>query len=141
MSNGGKTFQSIFGKFFRDTEFYDLIGAERFDQISRRAECDHFPMIHDGDAIAETRRLFHIVSRQKNGAATGAKFFDDVPERETRLRIEPGGRLIKKQQLRIAYERTGNSESLFLTTREFADTSVTFLFQRDSMNNFIDVVT
>src|SRR6185503_6707569 len=139
MSNGGKTLQRIFCKFLCDTEFYDLIRSERFDQISRRAERDHFSMIHDGDAIAETRRLFHVVSRQKNCAATGAKFFDDVPERETRLRIEPGGRLIKKQQLRIAYERTGDSESLSLTAREFAYTRVSFLFQRDSTNNFIDV--
>src|SRR5690349_19772656 len=114
MINCWKTRQRLVCKLARDTEFDDLIRAERFDQLSGRSERNDFSVIHDRDAVAETRRFFHVVGCQQDGTATGAKFFDDVPQRETRLWIEPGGRLIQKQQLRIAYERARNCEPLFL---------------------------
>ena len=97
-------------------------------------------MVHDRDAIAEARGLFHVVSCQKSCATTGAKLLDDVPQRETCLWIKPGGRLIEKQQLRIADERTSNSESLFLPARKLADSRVSFFFERDGVNNFVDAV-
>src|SRR5689334_15078739 len=97
MTNCRQPFHRIVCKFFCHTELNNLISAERFDQLRRCPECDHFSMVHDGDAIAEARRFFHVVRGQKNGAATSAKFFDDVPERETRLRIESRGWLVEKQ--------------------------------------------
>src|ERR1044072_9540578 len=104
MIDSGKLLQLIFCKLLCDTELDDLIGAERFDQLGRRAECDHFSVVHDRDAIAETRRLFHVVRRQENRVAARAKSLDDVPERQARLRIEPGSWFIEKQQIMIAYE-------------------------------------
>src|SRR6185369_733967 len=98
-------------------------------------------MVHDRDAIAETCRLFHVVSGQKNRAATRAKFFDDVPKRQTRLRIETSRRLIQKQELRIAVERTFNDESLFLPTRELTHARVSFLLERDGMNHLVNIMT
>src|ERR1043166_1103610 len=115
MIDGGELLQRIFCKLMRDTELDDLIGAKGFDQLGRRAERDHFSVVHDRDAVAETRRLFHVMCRQENRAAARAEFLDDVPEREARLRIESGGRFIEKQQLRIAYEGTCHCESLLLS--------------------------
>ena len=81
------------------------------------------------------------MSCQKNRATTGAKFLDDVPQRETCLRIKTSGRLVEKQQLRITDERTSDGESLFLTAGEFANARVSRLFECDGMNNLINVVT
>src|ERR1051325_6553761 len=92
MIDSGKLLQRIFCKLLCDTELDDLIGAERFDQLGRRAECDHFSVVHDRDAIAETRRLFHVVRRQENRAAARAKSLDDVPERQPCSRTWRGAR-------------------------------------------------
>src|SRR6185503_18151322 len=56
-----KSLQRIFCKLLRDTEFYDLIGAERFNQLGRRSECDHLPVVHDRNAVAKTCGFFHVV--------------------------------------------------------------------------------
>src|SRR5689334_11194351 len=98
-------------------------------------------MVHDRDAIAESRRLLHVVCGQKHRAATRTKFLDDVPQRKTCLRIETSRRFVQEQKLRVTNERARNGESLFLTTREFAHTCVSFLLERDSMDNLINIVT
>ena len=46
---------------------------------------------------------------------------DQVPQMPPRLRIEPGGRLIEKQQLGIAHQRAGHGQPLLLAAREAAD--------------------
>src|SRR6185295_1779126 len=98
-------------------------------------------MVHNRDAVAETCRLFHVMCCQENRAAAGAEFLDDVPQRKSCLRIETCSRLVEKQEFRIADERTGNGESLFLAARKLSDSSVPFLLERDSVNNLVNVVT
>src|SRR5678815_628995 len=115
MIDRGKMLQRIVSKFLSGAEFNDLISAERFDQLGGCPERNDFSMVHDRDAITEARRFLHVMSRQQNRPTTRTKLFDYVPQRETCLWIEPGGRLIEKQQLRITDERTGNGEPLLLT--------------------------
>src|SRR6185503_3387918 len=107
----------------------------------RCAECDHFAMVHDRDTVAWACRFFHGMRCQEDRAAARAEFLDDVPQRKTRLRIETCSRLVEKQQFRIADECTGNGESLFLTTRELSDSCVPFLFERDGVDNLVNIVT
>ena len=102
MSNGRKTSQRLVSNWVCDPEFYDLIRAQRFNQLERRTECDDFPVVHDRHAIAKTRRLFHVVSRQEDSAASRTEFINHVPQRQAGLRIQTSGRLIQKQKFRIA---------------------------------------
>jgi hypothetical protein len=67
------------------------------------------------------------VCRQEYGSTTLAKLIYNVPERETRLRFKTRSWFIKKQQLRIADERTSHGESLFLTAGQFSYPRVLFL--------------
>src|SRR6185369_10244108 len=78
--------------------------------------------------------------RQQDRAAARAKLFDNVPQRQTRLRIESGGWFVEKQQLRIADEGTGDRESLLLSAGQFADAGVAFFFEGYGVNDFVDVV-
>src|SRR5262249_13001170 len=102
-----------------------------------RAKRDHLPMIHDGDAVAQAFRFVHVVSRQQYGTALLTERPDDVPELPTRLRVEPGCRLVEEQELRIANQRAGDREALWLAAGELADPCFGFLFERDAGNGFV----
>jgi hypothetical protein len=80
------------------------------------------------------------VRRQQNRAAARTKLFDNVPQRQPRLRIETCGWFVEKQQFGIADEGASDRESLLLSAGEFADTGVSFLLERHGLNDFVDVV-
>src|SRR5687768_14956046 len=104
-----------------------MVGAERLHQHARRAEGDGAAMIDDGDAIAQTLGLLHVMSRENDGASAGAKDADELPELSARLRIEARRRLVEKQKLRIADERAGERETLLLSAGQRADARPRFL--------------
>ena len=52
-----------------DRELDDVLGAERGDQLARRAERDDLAVIHDRDAVAQPRRLLHVVRGEQHRAA------------------------------------------------------------------------
>ena len=141
MTNCRKPRQRIFRKLARDTEFDDLVGAERFDQLGGRSERDHFSMVHDRDAVAETRRFFHVVGCQQDRCRHRRGIFRRCPTTRdaladrVRWSVRPEtaapDRLRAHKQLR----------ALFLSTGEFAYARVSFFFQPDRLNNFIDAVT
>ena len=72
---------------------------ERRDELSRRAERDQLPLIHDPDAIAQGVRFVHVMRGDQNRAALFAEPLEHRPQLTTRLRIETGRRLVEKQQL------------------------------------------
>jgi hypothetical protein len=90
----------------RDREFDHVLGAERRDQLARRAERDHFAVVNDRHTIAELSRLLHVVGRQENRAPSCLETFDDPPGLAPRLRVETCRRLIEEQELRISDQRT-----------------------------------
>src|SRR5581483_8748061 len=49
------------GRAVGDRELHDVLGAERSDQLERRAERDHFAVIDDRHAVAENLGLVHVV--------------------------------------------------------------------------------
>ena len=53
-------------------ELDDVLGAERANELARRAERDDPPLVDDGDAVAERLGLVHVVRRQEDRAALGA---------------------------------------------------------------------
>ena len=109
-----------------DIELDDFMCAERLDQFRRRAQCDDLAVIHDRDAIAESRGFFHVVRGHQHGASARAKLLDHFPEVESRLWIETGGRLIEEENVGIVDQRASDAESLLLTTRQAANAVVAF---------------
>src|SRR5688572_33408664 len=69
--------------------------------------------------------------RQQNGPSTLSKSRHDLPQLQTALRVEPGRRLVEKQNLRIADERAGHRQPLLLPTGELADARVPLLFESE----------
>ena len=51
-----------------ERELHDVLGAERGDQLERRAQRDHLAVIDDGDPVAEPLRLVHVVRREQHRA-------------------------------------------------------------------------
>jgi len=69
----------IDGSFRPDRELDDVFGAERGDQLARRPERDDLAVIDHGHAIAQARRLFHVMGREQHGPAPGLEALDDLP--------------------------------------------------------------
>src|SRR6516225_3338935 len=73
-------------------EFDHVRSTEPLDQLHRRAFGDDLTVIDDGETIAETLGLVHVVRGQENCAAIVLKVAHNVPELAAALRIEAGGR-------------------------------------------------
>jgi hypothetical protein len=69
---------------------------------------------------------------QDDRAPTAPKFFDHLPEFQTRLWIQSGCWFIEEEEVWIAHQSARNSQALSLAAREFTDTRVTLLVQFDN---------
>lgn len=65
--------------------------------------------------------------------------FNKVPKTLPRLRIEPGGGLVEKQNLRIVEQRDGQQQTLALPAGEFAIVAIEQLFQRADLNHLVEI--
>ena len=95
-----------------------MFSANGGDQLLRSAQRDDAAVIHDGDAVAQALGLIHVVRGENDGAARLLELVDQVPQMAARLGIEAGGRLVEKQQLRIADQRAGHGQPLLLPAGE-----------------------
>ena len=121
--------QRFLSNFTAGAKFDDLFRTERSDECGRCIERDDASLIHDGDAVAQTRRLFHVMRGQNNCSAARAKLLDDVPEFEPRLRVEPRRRLVEKKNVWIARQRARQREPLLLPSRQLSDACAALLPQ------------
>src|SRR4051812_21054371 len=96
-------------------------------------------MVDDRDTIAKALGLFHVVCGEDDRAALGLEFRDQLPQLAARLWVEACRRLIEEKELRVADERAGDRESLFLTTRQSADSRGSLLAELDLIYDFADV--
>ena len=74
--------------------------------------CDDLPVVDDDQPLAERVSFFHVVRGQHDRFAELVVFANDLPEQDARLRIEPGARLIEKQNLRIVHHGAGDRQAL-----------------------------
>src|SRR5579871_585318 len=107
-------------------ELDHMMSAKPLDQIRGGALGDDLTVVDDGQAVAETLGFIHVMRRQQDRAAVALKGADDVPELATALRIEPGRGLVKKEDLRIANQRSRYGETLALSAGEFAHPGIGF---------------
>src|SRR5947208_8669958 len=113
--------------------------VDGFHQLPRRAQRYHPTVIDDCDAIAKTLCFFHVVRRQHDRPALVLKLRDQVPELPARLRIEPGGGLVQKEEMRVPDESAGHSQTLLLSAGEISDTCRAFFAELDLVDDFADV--
>jgi len=121
----GKREESILAQHRIRCEFDDVCRVERRDQIRGRAERDQASAVDHGNPVAEAFGFVHVVRRQQDRSAVRAELGDVLPELQAALRIEPGGRLVQEEDLRVAYECACDCEALSLSpeslpTRAFA---------------------
>src|SRR5687768_11032183 len=118
-----------------------MVGAEGLHQCAGRAKRNGAPVVDDRDAVAQTLGLLHVVRRQDDRATAGAEHADELPKLPARLRIEPRGRLIEKEELRITNERARECETLLLSAGERSDTRARLLFELHERDHLRDVPT
>src|SRR5207302_10449459 len=67
------------------------------------------------------------------------QFLDDVVYFSPHLRIEPGSRLVEKQDLGIVDESHGKGQALLLSTRELAVKGIALFFQTEALEQLLRV--
>src|SRR5688500_6330963 len=92
--------------------------GDRLDQLVRRSVRDDVSVIDNSHAIAESSRFVYVMRREKNRSPRRPEFLDQRPELAARLWIETGGRLIEKEELRIADHCACNCKTLLLSAGE-----------------------
>src|SRR5262245_10877972 len=115
----------------------DVFAAQPMDQFARRAQSDDLSMINDRHPVTEPLGFIHVVRREHDRAAAGLVGADDIPELPSRLRIESGRRLIEKQQLWVADERTSDRQPLLLPARKLDDPGTRLFFERHAADGFL----
>lgn len=95
-------------------------------------------MINDDYFVTEPVRLFHVVRGQHNGLSLGTNALNQVPEIAPRLRIQPGGRFIKKQDLGIIDHGYREQQPLPLATGKPSGILMTELLQRAEPAQTVD---
>src|SRR5689334_11003261 len=68
---------------------------------------------------------------EQDGASLPFKLLDQVPKLAAGLRIEAGGGLVEKEEIRIADECAGEGQALLLSAGQSADARVGFFFELD----------
>src|SRR5258708_14314330 len=111
------------------------MGAEAVDELGRSSVSDDPAVIDDGEAVAETFGFVHVVSGEQDSAPFFLEDADDVPELAAALGIESGGRLVEKEDARIADQGSGDGEALLLAAGKFADPGVGFFSEFQFFEN------
>src|SRR5690606_454599 len=74
--------------------------------------------VEDGDAVSVTLGLLHQVCRQQYRLPTCTDAAHEFPDGASCLRIEAGGQLVEKDDVRVVDERQGDEQTLLLSTRQ-----------------------
>ena len=93
---------------------------------------------HEYDLAGEPTRLAEIVRRHHDLDAGLRDRADDVLDRLGGRRIEAGGRLVEKQDLRIAGERPRQRQALLLAPRQPAGGPVGDVQEADPRQELVD---
>ena len=78
-------------------------------------------VVDDRQAVAELVGLLHVVRGEEDGLALLVELAEDLPQRETALRIEAGGGLVEEQRGRTVHDRPRDHEALRHAARERGD--------------------
>ena len=82
-------------------------------QRTRRAFRHDASAIEDGQPVAQPLGLIHEMRRQQQRFALCHQAFEAFPDQMPRLRIEPGGGFVEKQQIRVIDQRARQRQPSF----------------------------
>src|SRR5437773_4252511 len=82
-----------------------LLGS--VSSVRRGIEHEKVPTIQNGNAIAESISLIHVLCGEENGYSLLFEQADAIPEEESRLRIKAICRLIEEEDVGCVHQRTG----------------------------------
>ncbi len=108
-------------------------------EFGRSADVDDAAMVDDGHPVAEPFRLLHQVRRQKDRFATLADAAHEIPDRPSRLRVQPGRQFVEKDQFGIVDEREGDEETLLLAAGQRHEPGISFVAQAELLDQPIAV--
>ena len=100
-----------------ELHLHDRFRAEPSLELGRGAGHQHLAMIDDGHAVAQTIGLFHVVGGEQDRDALGPEAADQLPQRESTLRIQAGGWLVQKEHRRPVGDGPGDLHPLGQTPR------------------------
>ena len=95
-----------------EAQAQQVSAGNRSLQLARRAQRDDAAVIDDGQALAERVGFFHVVRGEQNGFAALVVLANDLPQEQTRLRIEAGAGLVEKKHLRIVHHGARDGKPL-----------------------------
>ena len=105
----------------------DCMAVDSAIRLARRAGGDDAAAIDDRDPIAELLGLVDVVRGQQHRVAVAFHLRDFGVQFAARLRIEPGRRLVQKDELRVVDERQRDGEPLSLPSRQRVEAGVRLL--------------
>ena len=118
----------------------DLVVADDLScELLGGAVGDDPPVGEDDDAIGEHLRLVKVVGGDQDRCTELARdLADQAVELTSRLRVEPGRRLVEEEQLGTADETERDVESAPLAAREHSQGPVCLLGQSDCVEELVD---
>ena len=107
------------------------------DQLLRRAADQDLRLVHDDQAVAKLRRLFHVVGREQDRHAAALELADFLPEDVARLRVEAGGRLVEDEHPGFVEKSSREHESALHAARKRHDGRVPLLAKGDEVEQLV----
>ena len=114
-----------------------LLGQRRLrmgEDFAHRILLDQLTVANDRHAVADAFHHIHFVGDQQNGQSqTPVNVFQQFENGTGGGRVEGAGGFIAQQYLRVAGQRAGNSDALFLATGEISRVAVVLITQADEI--------
>jgi hypothetical protein len=118
-------------------ELDNMVTSESINEIRWRTLGDDLAVVDDGEAIAKTLGLVHVVGGKQHRATGTLKGADDIPKLAATLRVKTGGGFVEEKYLGIADEGSGDGEALPLPAGKLADPGVGLLGKLKFVENFV----
>src|SRR6202166_3085452 len=101
----------------------------------RRALSNHPSLGDHADAVGEVLSFIHVMGGQHDGLAERPHVAHDPPGGAAGRRVEAGGRLVQKDQLRVAHQAESDVEAALLATGQLSHPLACLLGQSDQLDD------
>lgn len=117
----------------------DDVAAEDILELMRRVEGHEFPVVHDGDSVAEIIGLFHVMRRQDDrDPIFFVQLFNIIPDVPARLGVQAEGRLVEKKDFRVLDQPARDLEAALHAARIFLNQDRSLIGQIDEVEDGLD---
>ena len=120
-----------------EAQLEHLTGRVLGDECARAALGDDPAVVHDDEPVAQLLGLVHVVRRDDEGDALALEPEQPVPQHVSRLRVEPGGRLVEEQHLGVVHEAARDGEPALHPARQRLDPVVAALGELGELEQLV----